>query len=107
MADAYAACDVVALPSTWEGFGNPAIEAATHDRPLAIGDFAVARELRNSFGFEWFDASDPRPLASYLANPDLELIARNHEIARRHFSSADLPRRIYALLTQAVTLDRP
>ncbi len=96
-ADVYAAADAVVLPSTWEGFGNPAIESAIHRKPLAIGNYPVAQELA-AFGFQWFPASDPDPLASFLADPDGALIDHNRAVARRHFSLDRLRAEIRDLL---------
>jgi glycosyltransferase involved in cell wall biosynthesis len=93
MADAYAACDLVALPSTWEGFGNPAIESAVHRRPLAIGPYPVAAELE-AFGFRWFAHDDVAGIGRFMEQPDARLIDHNHAVARRHFSLRDLPGRI-------------
>jgi glycosyltransferase involved in cell wall biosynthesis len=97
MADAYAACDVVGLPSTWEGFGNPAIESAVHAKPLAVGRYPVAAELA-SFGFRWFAADDPRSVAEWLESPDPKLLQHNRAVATAHFALADLPERLERLV---------
>ncbi len=97
IADAYAACDAVLLPSLWEGFGNPSVESATHRRPLAIGPYPVATELA-AFGFEWFDAADPAALGGWLRQPDSRLIDHNQRVAAEHFNLADLPARLTAVL---------
>lgn len=95
--DAYRACDVVALPSTWEGFGNPAVESAVHRRPLVIGPYPVARELA-SFGFRWFGLDDVGSLKEWLDDPDPVLLDANRAVASTHFSLRDLPARIAAVL---------
>jgi glycosyltransferase involved in cell wall biosynthesis len=98
IADAYAACDAVLLPSSWEGFGNPSIESATHRRPLAIGAYPVARELA-AFGFRWFPSDDAAALGAWLDDPDPELLEDNHSVAATHFNLADLPSRLERVLS--------
>lgn len=100
MPGAYAACDAVALPSSWEGFGLPLIESALHRKPIAVGDFPVARELE-AFGFRWFDAADPAPLKLFLADPDPALLDHNEAIARAHFGIDALACRLDLLLSGA------
>ena len=99
--DAYGACDLVVLPSHWEGFGNPAIESAVFRRPLSIGDYPVAKELR-SLGFSWHRADDPRSLATYVESFDESLASRNATIAQEHFSLDALHERLGVLLERSM-----
>jgi glycosyltransferase involved in cell wall biosynthesis len=98
--DAYAACDVVVLGSTWEGFGTPSIESAVYRRPLAIGRYPVAAELA-AFGFRWFAHDDPWAVSAFLDAPDPTLLDHNHRVASRHFALSDLPGRIGRLFESA------
>lgn len=95
--DAYAASDLVVMPSTWEGFGNPVLESVTHRRPLALYPYPVACEILD-FGFRFFDLGDVAAMKTFLKNPDYELYAHNVAIAREHFNLASLPERLRALL---------
>ena len=110
VADAYAAADAVVLPSTWEGFGMPLIESALLGRPLAVGDYPVAREVAQ-LGFRWFPVHDPGPLAAWLTEPESGLLRHNQELARRHFGPEALRARLLDLLRQvpgaAVRVDAP
>jgi glycosyltransferase involved in cell wall biosynthesis len=98
MAAAYAACDVVALPSSWEGFGLPLVESALHRRPLVVGDFPVAREL-GALGFRWFTTGDVDVLREHLLDPDPALLDHNEAVARRHFGMDALVHRLDVLLS--------
>ncbi len=98
--DLYAAADLVAFPSTWEGFGNPPIEAALHRRPAAVGHYRVAEELRE-LGFRFLEPGDPSEVARFLSAPDPRSLDRNCALAREHFSVDRVRRGLRDLLDAA------
>ena len=96
--DAYAACDVVVMPSTWEGFGNPVIESVTHRRPLSVFPYPVLNEIE-SHGFEFFDLDEVNELKAFLDDPDEDFYERNLNVAGQYFNLSDLATRLAKLLS--------
>jgi glycosyltransferase involved in cell wall biosynthesis len=93
--DAYAACDLVVFPSTWEGFGNPVVESVAHRRPIAVGRYPALDEI-TALGLRFLPAGDPEQVAAAVTE-DFDGTG-NLEIARRHFDLSLLPARLEALL---------
>jgi len=100
--DAYAACDLVTVPSSWEGFGNPVLESVTHRRALSVYPYPVLAEIK-SHGFRFFGLDDVDGVREFVRRPDETLLDENLSIARRRFNVRDLPQR----LARVLELDAP
>jgi glycosyltransferase involved in cell wall biosynthesis len=92
-ADAYAAADLVVIPSTWEGFGNPVLESIVHRRPAAVFPYPVLAEIAAA-GVRAFSTERPDAVVRFLAET-AETRARYHDVnihrARISFDLAQLP----------------
>jgi len=100
LADMYAASDAVVFPSTWEGFGNPPIDAAIHRRPAIVGHYPVAEELR-SLGFEWFDSENLDAFKAWVASPDESVIDHNRRVVESTLSLEAMQSALRDLLDEA------
>jgi mannosylglucosylglycerate synthase len=94
--DAYAAAELVAFPSSWEGFGNPVIEATIAGRTVAVARYPVLEELE-ALGLRFIPIDEPEVAAAAVGNPDPASVAANEAVLREHFDLADLPGRIDAI----------
>jgi glycosyltransferase involved in cell wall biosynthesis len=105
IADVYAASDVVVLSSTWEGFGNAAIESVAFRRPLARRRYPVMAEIERH-GLHFFDLDAIESLEKFVELPDTELLDENVRIARQVYDLALLPGRLAALLDSPTKTDQ-
>lgn len=93
VADAYAAADLVVVPSSWEGFGNPIVEAMLAEKPVAAGRYPALDELRE-LGLRPLPLDDVATVGAFVRQPDLGLLARNREVATRELALDRLPSRL-------------
>jgi glycosyltransferase involved in cell wall biosynthesis len=92
-ADAYAACDLVVLPSTWEGFGNPTIESIWARRACAAFPYPVLSEILAA-GVRLFSTDRVEAVAKFLTEPEPvrdQFFDVNVHRARLSFDIRDLP----------------
>jgi glycosyltransferase involved in cell wall biosynthesis len=92
-ADAYAASDLVVFPSTWEGFGNPIVEAIAYRRACAAYPYPVLAELVAA-GVRVFSTRQPDAVVKFLAErPEVRdrYFEANVHRARVSYSIAELP----------------
>lgn len=104
-ADMYAAADVVVLPSTWEGWGLPVVEAAAAGRLVVAGPYPVLAEIR-AFGVTVLDPGEVTKVAALLNNPAsaCPLLERNRRAVSTHFDLRELPAVLRDLATDAQQL---
>jgi mannosylglucosylglycerate synthase len=91
--NAYAASDLVVYPSTWEGFGNPVIEAIAYRRACVAYPYPVLSELVAA-GIRVFSTERPDTVAKFLADQPAvreRYFDASVSRARVSFSLAELP----------------
>ena len=93
VADAYAACDLVVFPSTWEGFGNPVVESIAYRRACVAYPYPVLAELVAA-GVRVFSTQQPDTVVKFLRDQSAvreRYFEANVSRARVSYSLVDLP----------------
>lgn len=99
VADAYAASDLVVVPSSWEGFGNPVVEAMLAGRPVVAGHYPALDELRE-LGLRPLPLDDAAEIDDFVRHPDVDVLDRNRAVAAHELALERLPSRLEAAFGQ-------
>jgi glycosyltransferase involved in cell wall biosynthesis len=106
--DGYQSADLVAYPSTYEGFGNAFLEAVYFKQPLLCNRYAIYRTDIEPCGFqvclmEGFLTDDVvEHVRRVLRDEDYrkQMVEHNYEVARHYFSYARLEAELRAMLAK-------
>lgn len=107
LGDSYMASDLVAYPSSIEGFGNAFLEAIYFRRPLVMSTYEIYRIDIKPKGFKVVEFGDYitegtlSRVRELLLNPEIgqEMCDLNYEIARHHYSYTNLERLLAAIIS--------
>jgi glycosyltransferase involved in cell wall biosynthesis len=105
--DVYPYANFVTYPSLYEGFGNAFLEAIYFKKPLLVNRYAIFVRDIEPKGFDlvvmdgFLTKKEVRKVREILESEQRrgEMVSRNYEIAKRHYSYEFLRRRVNFLLT--------
>jgi glycosyltransferase involved in cell wall biosynthesis len=108
--DVYPHADLVTYPSTIEGFGNAFLEAIYYRKPLVVNTYSVYLFDIDPKGFRTIEfdhyVTDEtvRRVREVLENDRLreEMVDKNYELGRRHYSYAVLGKKLDSLLSECL-----
>lgn len=106
--DAYREADLVAYPSTYEGFGNAFLEAVYYKKPIFCNRYAIYRTDIEPFGFraavmDGFITDELVDEVRRVLKDDeyrQQMVEQNFEIAGRYFSYDRVECELRAILSQ-------
>ena len=97
----YKNCEMVILPSLFEGFGFPYIESAIFNKPLIAFDMPVSREVREGIETVFFNQIQGQLSSSMLKILDNNKSFRNTNCKIDNFTDVKIQRNLYnKLFTQ-------
>jgi len=105
--DIYPHADFITYPSLYEGFGNAFLEAIYFKKPMLINRYATFIRDIEPLGFDlasmdgFLTKKAVENVSEILESPERKekMVARNYEVASRHFSYAVLRNQISGIMT--------
>jgi glycosyltransferase involved in cell wall biosynthesis len=105
--DVYPYANFITYPSLYEGFGNAFLEAIYFKKPLLVNRYSIFVRDIEPKGFDlvvmdgFLTKKEVRKVREILESEQRreEMVSRNYDIAKRHYSYEFLRRRLIFLLT--------
>ena len=105
--DIYPQADLITYPSLYEGFGNAFLEAIYYKKPVLINRYAIFIKDIEPKGFDlivmdgFLTKTNVSQVRDVLVNTKRrhQMVEKNYEIARRHYSYSVVEKKLKALMT--------